>query len=526
MVRVLSLVLATSSILSAANPFQPTIAPNGVVNAASYLTQAFPKYGLARGSMFIVFGSALGPVDLVQASSFPLPTTDGLAGTRILISIGAYNAACPMVYTSINQIAALMPSSAPEGDGALVVSYQNLASTSVPIHVVRSGFGVFTRNQAGGGPAIAQNFVSQTSTPLNTLANSATPGQTIILWGTGLGPVTGDETAGPQPGALPFLDSLYVGGAQASVRYAGRSGCCAGVDQIIFDVPSGVTGCYVPVTAVTGGVVGNLGTISVSASGGTCDDSLGLRASTIAAAQRNGSLRSGQVNLTGASSSEVDVSGTFTSVDLNTFLADSARVNSPSGSCYLSVSRVDASATTTGMGLNAGPAITVTGPAGTLAASNTSSGGYFMSKSPATLTQGSYSVTSTGGSDVGPFSATLNMAAPAVWSNMSSYSVSAIPAGTALLFTWSGGDPAGYVTLRVSSANAIYNSAIQCNVASSSGSFTIPAYLAAALYAGPVTVSLTSNSAPMSFSAQGLDAGAINASAATAVQTNLVPAAQ
>src|SRR6185295_15495487 len=106
-------------LLSAANPFQPVISPNGVVNSASYLSSSFVNYGLARGSLFVVFGSALGPVDLVKAPSFPLPTSEGLAGTRVLISIGGYNAACPIVYTSLTQVAALMPSSAPEGDGTL-----------------------------------------------------------------------------------------------------------------------------------------------------------------------------------------------------------------------------------------------------------------------------------------------------------------------------------------------------------------------------------------------------------------------
>src|SRR5712692_1394504 len=196
--RAVCIALAANSLLFAANPFQPVISPNGVVNGASYLSAAFANYGIARGSLFIVFGSALGPVDLVKAN-FPFPTFDGLAGTRVLISIGAYNAACPMVYSSLTQVAAIMPSDAPEGDGTLVVSYQNLASTSVPIHVVRSAFGVFTRNQAGAGPSIAQNFVSQTSTPLNSLIAPATPGQTVILWGAGLGPVNGDETAAPLP---------------------------------------------------------------------------------------------------------------------------------------------------------------------------------------------------------------------------------------------------------------------------------------------------------------------------------------
>src|SRR5690242_10775333 len=132
--------LAISAIpcASGANPFQPVINPNGVVNAASSLSAAYTNYGIARGSIFVVYGSALGPVDLVQATTFPLPSSDGLAGTRVLISIGPYSVACPMIYSSLTQVAAIMPSNAPEGDGTLVVSYQNQASTSVPIHVVRS----------------------------------------------------------------------------------------------------------------------------------------------------------------------------------------------------------------------------------------------------------------------------------------------------------------------------------------------------------------------------------------------------
>ena len=525
-VRSLALLPATASILFAANPFQPTISPNGVVNAASYLSQAFASYGIARGSLFLVFGSALGPVDLTQATSFPLPTSDGLAGTRVLISIGGYNAACPMVYTSINQVAAIMPSNAPEGDGSLVVSYQNLASTSVPIHVVRSAFGIFTRNQAGSGPAIVQNFVSQVSMPLNSLIGSATPGQTVILWGTGLGPVSGDETAGPLPGTLPFLDSLYVGGVQANVRYAGRSGCCAGVDQIVFDVPAGVSGCYVPVAAVSGGVVSNFGTISVDASGKECGDSLSFRAADLAAADRSGTLRSGRVSLTGMSSTEIDFAAGFFSTDLSTVLGSTSWLNPPLGSCYLTVSRVGTTPVRAGMGLNAGDAIAVNGPPGVLSASNISSGSYFMSKTPANLSQGSYSFTSGGGSDVGPFTASLNIAAPPVWTNASSYSGPSLNATNPLTFNWVGADPFGYITVRVASANATYNSVVQCNAAPGPGTFTMPAFLMRALFAGPLAVSLSSTSAPSAFTATGLDSASVTATSTATVQTTLLPVVQ
>src|SRR5262249_16259784 len=67
-------------------------------------------------------------------------------------------------------------------------------------------------------------------------------------WGTGLGAVDGDEASRPLPSAItvPGLEVL-VGGVAAKVVYAGRSGCCAGVDQIIIEAPPGVEGCNVAV---------------------------------------------------------------------------------------------------------------------------------------------------------------------------------------------------------------------------------------------------------------------------------------
>lgn len=55
-----------------------------------------------------------------------------------------------------------------------------------------------------------------------------------------------------KPGAIPGnieqqdLQAL-VGGRLARIVYAGRSGCCAGMDEIVFEVPAGIEGCNVPV---------------------------------------------------------------------------------------------------------------------------------------------------------------------------------------------------------------------------------------------------------------------------------------
>ena len=302
---------------------------------------------------------------------------------------------------------------------------------------------------------------------------------------------------------------------------SGRSGCCAGVDQIVFDVPAGVSGCYVPVAAITGGVVSNFGTISVSTSGKECDDPQSYRASDLTAAERGGGLRAGQVGLSGTSGAEVNFSAGFFSADLNALLAATGRLKPALGSCYIAVARVGDNPTTTGKGLNAGNFVRVNGPVGQFAADNTTSGNYFASKAQAQLSPGSYSFSSSGGSDVGPWSATLNMSSIATWSNFATFNVSSYSIASPFTFTWTGGDPNGSVTLRVASANAIYNSSIECTVSPAAGRFTIPAFLSRVMYSSPATISFTYTGPAPSFTASGIDVGVITSSITTSAQTTL-----
>src|SRR5262249_17113282 len=59
----------------------------------------------------------------------------------------------------------------------------------------------------------------------------------------------------------------------ASVTYAGRSGCCAGLDQIAFQVPDSPRGCTVPIAVRTEGrTISNFVSIPISAAGQSCSD--------------------------------------------------------------------------------------------------------------------------------------------------------------------------------------------------------------------------------------------------------------
>ena len=190
-----------------------------------------------------------------------------------------------------DQIAAILPSNVPVGTGTVQVAFTNttpnLVSDPQPIKVVARSFGMFTWNQGGSGPAIVQNFIDAANTPTNGLLQAANPGQIGIIWGVGLGAVSPSaEIAGPAPGDMAITVDVYVGGKKANVTYRGRSGCCAGIDQIVFTVPPGLDGCYVSVAVVVNGVLSNVGTMSIASSGTTCVEGTRLSAADLASGDR------------------------------------------------------------------------------------------------------------------------------------------------------------------------------------------------------------------------------------------------
>ncbi|MCP4963934.1 MAG: hypothetical protein GY926_01730, partial [bacterium] len=88
-----------------------------------------------------------------------------------------------------------------------------------------------------------------------------------------------------------------VGDVSANVVYKGRSGCCSGIDQIVFEVPAGVEGCYVPLIVKTGNVVSNFTTLAVASSGNACEDEHGLGSGDVLSAETGGGLRMAHINL-------------------------------------------------------------------------------------------------------------------------------------------------------------------------------------------------------------------------------------
>jgi uncharacterized protein (TIGR03437 family) len=103
--------VVASAMLCAGTAFaQPVV--SAAQNAASYALPGLPNGGLARGSMFVIFGQRLGPATLNIINSFPLPLA--LDGTSVKVTVGTTTVDAYIIYTSAGQVAAILPSNTPE----------------------------------------------------------------------------------------------------------------------------------------------------------------------------------------------------------------------------------------------------------------------------------------------------------------------------------------------------------------------------------------------------------------------------
>ncbi len=252
-------------------PGTPVIAAGGVVNTASYAQGGPPNGSLAQGSFFSIYGSGVGPDTPAQATTYPLPTSLGGVSVQITSGTTKYNA--PLVFVYKGQINAILPSNVPIGSAQVTVTYNSLTSQPATITVAKTSLGVFFQRVSGVDLAIAQNVNSATDYPLNLASTPAKPGQIVIFWATGMGPIPGaDNTA---PGAVGDMAgvpvTITVGGLNATRLYAGRQAETAAVDNIYFTIPSGVTyGCQVPVVITAGGAAANTTNIAITANGSPC----------------------------------------------------------------------------------------------------------------------------------------------------------------------------------------------------------------------------------------------------------------
>ena len=523
--------LAIGTLTAASLAAQPSI--NLVVNAAGGIPAA--RYGIAQGSLFVIYGVDLGP-KAFQFASQPFPTT-GLAGTSIGVTVNGTTVSAPIYYTGAGQVGAVLPSNAPLGSGALTLTYNGKSATS-SITVVPAYFGIFnsvvwtdSSMYLGNAAVTFPNYQYVSAT------NAAKPGDILTIWGTGLGatPDGGGDTAGAPFGNIGNAPLVFVGGIQSpSVTYWGRSpNTIPGLDQINFVVPlNAPLGCNVSiiVQTTTPVAVSNGPTIALAGSDGeSCSDPTqdlppsvfnrsGLKTIIVGLSQNVTAASSGGTTTT---STQSGASARF--VQFNQAnpgpLTDHANLTPSLGTCYSGFSnRAGGLDSEPGTQLNGGTSVTLSSASTALTLPVQYTGFYASPLTSTALPSGTWSFSNgAGGADVGPLSFTFAVPQPITWTNQASVVGSPILRTNPLMITWSGGDSNSYVQIEVSTsvgtASVPYYVGFRCAAPASAGQFTIPPSALSVLPAGaPAEFQVSTVAAPFSLgTVPGLDA-AVNES--------------
>jgi uncharacterized protein (TIGR03437 family) len=491
----------------------PTV--TSVTNAASNILPGLPNAGIAQGAIFLLFGSGLGPASIAIAPA-PFQSTT-LSTTSVAVTVAGTTVNAPLYYTSDAQVAALLPSSTPAGTGTITVTFNGRTGPAAPITVVPNNVGIFTISSNGQGPGIVTyadySLVSDSKAVNcggpNTVCGAANPGDTLILWATGLGPVSGNDVTGAGLGQnMPNIPlKLWLGGVQAPVLYQGRSGCCVGEDQIVFTVPANVpTGCAVPLLIQINGQISNNTVMSVANGSRTCTPSN----TAFAGAAATASIMAGApITYAGISLSRdsnpnnnaISDDAKFQFVKILSYIPSQQPFfmgfvdDQPPGTClvYNNLNPKNATPVGNSTSADAGNSFTVTGPNGSKVV--TGSPGKFsatLSSSGTFLAPGAYTVTGTGGADIGAFSAAVTFAPTAILTNPALSGTPPVTRANGMTVTWNpfGGalSPPGstnsYVQIQVNGAldNSFTNGATAlCTVPAAAGTFTIPPYVLQAI---------------------------------------------
>lgn len=218
---------------SRAQTLSPRIFPGGIVNAASFA--AAPNNPSSPCALVSIFGENLA-IATGSATAVPLPRD--INSTQVLVN----NIAAPLIYVSPSQINAQVPCEAIPGSTArVVVQVTGIASPPEPLRVEVAAPGVFTVTATGTGAAamLHANFL------LVSNNSPAMPGETILIFCTGLG-----ETVSPRPGTgepgngqvTLLTPTVLIGGRNAQVLFSGAAPGFVGLYQINAVVPSVTAG--------------------------------------------------------------------------------------------------------------------------------------------------------------------------------------------------------------------------------------------------------------------------------------------
>ncbi|WP_180538900.1 SBBP repeat-containing protein [Nevskia soli] len=229
----------------------PAVASGGVTNAASYLATA-----VAPGGIISIFGTDFA---CSSAGASTVPLTTSLSGVTVKVN----GTAIPLYYAGATQINAQLPYETPAGSATMTVTNAYGTSAAATFNVVETGPGTFV----AGTQAAALNYPAYT---VNSTSNGAEPGSVVIVYLTGLGPVSpaiADGAAAPaSPLSLPTATpvSATINGQAMTIDFLGMAPGYVGLGQANLVIPAGMAAGTYPVLITIGTVTSQAANITVS----------------------------------------------------------------------------------------------------------------------------------------------------------------------------------------------------------------------------------------------------------------------
>ena len=192
-----------------------------------------------------------------------------MAGAQVSINNDLFHPV-PIFAATPTQLNVQLPTDLTGTSATLQVNVGGQISAARTITLDPLSPGIFSINSNGtGAGAITHN--DTVGTPIS--AGSPTqPGETIVIYGTGLGPVTPAVATGMAPtgeSRTVTTPTVTIDGLPAQVQFSGLAGCCVGLNQINAVVPANVrAGANVNVVVSIGGKTSNTVTIATKAAAG------------------------------------------------------------------------------------------------------------------------------------------------------------------------------------------------------------------------------------------------------------------
>ena len=170
-------------------------------------------------------------------------------------------------YISPGQVNALVPSNVATGAQPMTITVAGVTSPAYSINVnpVQPGFDAPASFKIGGTQYVVALFADGTYVlPTGAIAGltsrPAQPGDEIVLYGIGFGPVTPNLPAGQlvqQANTLSSALDMSIGGVPVTnMPYSGLAGSFTGLYQFNVVVPANPGNGAVPLTFTVGGVAG------------------------------------------------------------------------------------------------------------------------------------------------------------------------------------------------------------------------------------------------------------------------------